>query len=365
MKHTTALRKPFADSISLPAGMIADLIGSSNYHAIPDDALKDEDNVGWVMELDQPVRAQWIERIRWIRLIDRLAENELLCRKNSIFQGFLVGWQRLVLTGAIEPGCAYHELLTKMQSCWFDQTDHPSIQLSLTAWKRYVQAIAHYHTADLVIHTMAEYEQMLTDLGGSFFQVLPFLSETHHQATSYFGMLDQFYNHLRDLREDAEQGICNLPIELLERFGISRDEILQQQAMKNPGYHKMMQFWLEEYLPKLRRKARQLVTTEELHPSWQVLCHWSLYRYQRIDRVFRNCQFDYTQFSQVYWQQVRADLPMMLNQVRHHPDQALPLKFFTQALPTQSPSMQVCGWGKLVFMQPELGRSRFLHEIAN
>ena len=325
--YTTALRSLLADSLSLPEEKIADLVGSSNYQGISDDALKDEDSAGWVMELDQPIRAQWVERIRWIRLIDRFAENELLCKKNSIFQSFLVGWQRLVLTGNVETGCAYYELLTKMQLCWFEQTDQPSMQLSLTAWKRYVRAIAHYHTADLVIHTMAEYEQMLTDLGGSFFQVLPFLSETHHQAASYFGMLDQFYNHLRDLREDAEQGICNLPSELLERFGVSRDEILQQQAMKNPGYHKMMQFWLQKYLPELRCKARQLLAAEDLHPSWQVLCNWSIYRYRRIDRVFQACQFDYTQFSEVYWQQVRADLPMMLNQIRHQPAQALPLKF--------------------------------------
>lgn len=341
MQYTTALRSLLADSLSLPEEKIADLVGSSNYQGISDDALKDEDSAGWVMELDQPIRVQWVERIRWIRLIDRFAENELLCKKHSIFQSFLVGWQRLVLTGNVETGCACYELLTKMQLCWFEQTDQPSMQLSLAAWKRYVRAIAHYHTADLVIHTMAEYEQILTDLGGSFFQVLPFLSETHHQAAGYFGMLDQFYNHLRDLREDAEQGICNLPSELLERFGVSRDEILQQQAMKNPGYYKMMQFWLRKYLPELRCKARQLLAAEELHPSWQVLCHWSLYRYQRIDRVFRNCQFDYTQFSQVYWRQVRADLPMMLNQVRHHPEPVLPLKFSPHGIPASSTHSQL------------------------
>lgn len=80
-------------------------------------------------------------------------------------------------------------------------------------------------------------------------------------------MVDQFYNHLRDLREDAEQGICNLPNELLDHFGVSRAEILQQQAIKNPGYSKMMQFWLEEYLPKLRFNAEQLLFAEDLHPS--------------------------------------------------------------------------------------------------
>ncbi|MEX0268102.1 squalene/phytoene synthase family protein [Leptolyngbyaceae cyanobacterium UHCC 1019] len=328
MKHITALHTPWASSISLQAGIIADLVGSSNYHAISDDTLKDEDNAGWVMELDLPVRAQWIERIHWIRLIDRLAEHELLYPEQPAFQRFLADWQHLELTGEVQPKSADAELFSKMRSCWFNSpTDRASIELSLAAWKRYVQAIAQYHTHDLVIHTMAEYEQMLTNLGGSFFQVLPFLSETQHQAAHYFGRVDQFYNHLRDLREDAEQGVCNLPNELLEQFGVSRDEILQQQAINNPGYPKMMQFWLEQYLPTLRRRAHQLLTVENLHPSWQILYHWSNYRYQRIDRVFRDCQFDYTQFSQVYWQQVRADLPIMLHHVRQHSAQSLPLKF--------------------------------------
>ena len=333
MKYTTALRSPLTDSISPKTGAIASLVGSSNYYGISDDALKDEDNAGWVMELDQPVRAQWIERIRWIRLLDRVAEHELLGEKPFALQSFLADWRHLVSTGKVKPASAYGEMLTAMQLCWFDQPDRCSSQFSLIAWKQYLQAIAHYHTDNLVIHTIAEYEQMLAALGGSFFQVLPFLSETHHQAARCFGILDQFYNHLRDLREDAAQGICNLPNELLDQFGVSRDEIVQQQAIKNPGYYKMMQFWLEEYLPKLHRKARQLLTAENLHPSWQILCHWSNYRYQRIERVFRDCQFDYTQFSQVYWQQVRTELPLMLHHVRH---QSESLKFSSSGIAAQS-----------------------------
>ncbi len=360
MKYTTALCSPVADTIRLREDMIADLVGSSHYDAISDDALKDEDSAGWVMELDLPVRDQWIERIRWIRLIDRLAEHELLGKGQPALQVFLAAWQHLVSTGRVEPGGVYHELLTEMQRCWFDQADQPSIQLSLTAWKRYVQAIAHYHTAGLVVNTMAEYEQMLADLAGSFFQVLPFLSETQHQAASHFGMLDQFYNHLRDLREDAEQGICNLPSELLDGFGVRRDEILQQHAIKNPAYYQMMQFWLEDYLPQLRRKARQLVTAADLHPSWQILCHWSLDRYRRIEQVFQDCQFDYTQFPEAYWQQVRADLPLRLNQVRHHKAQPLPLKFSPQATLAKPANTQLRGLGNLIPMQQPAKRSLIL-----
>ncbi len=347
MKYATGLHSRFTGLISPKTEMIASLVGSSNYRGVADDALKDEDNAGWVMKLDPPVCAQWVERIRWIRLIDRFAERELLDKRQPVnkgqptLQNFLADWQHLVSTGTVKPESAHSSLLNAMQLCWFDQANLPSIQLSLTAWKQYVQAIAHYHTDYLIIHTIAEYEQMLTALGGSLFQVLPFLSEAHHQAAHYFGIMDQFYNHLRDLHEDAKQGICNLPSELLDEFGVSRAEILQQQAIKNPGYHRMMQFWLEEYLHKLRFNAERLLRAENLHPSWQILCDWSTYRYRRIERVFRECQFDYTQFSQVYWQQVRRDLPLMLNHICHHPAQPLPLKFSPQTIPVQPTSVQV------------------------
>jgi phytoene synthase len=367
MKHMRVVLKPLADLTCLQEGMIADLVGSSNYHAISDDALKDQDNAGWVMGLARPIRTQWIERIRWIRLIDRFAEHELLCEGHPALQIFLTGWQHLALTGEVEPNSAYHELLTAMQLCWFAPSQRPSMQLTLKAWKRYLHAIATYHQNDLVINTMAEYEQMLADLAGSFFQVLPFLAENHHQAVSYFGMLDQFYNHLRDLHEDANQGICNLPSDLLDRFGVSRDEILQQQAMKNPGYHKMMQFWLEDYLPTLHRNASQLLAAEDLHPSWQILSAWSIGRYQRIERIFRECEFDYIRFSQVYWQQIRADLPMMLNHARRCSAATSPrllLKFFPPTLSARSFAYGHLGhWKRLVSMQPKFNRSPLMSAL--
>ncbi|MGQ9871784.1 hypothetical protein [Leptodesmis sp.] len=87
----------------------------------------------------------------------------------------------------------------------------------------------------------------------------------------------------------------------------------------------MMTFWLKDYLPQLRHQAYQLLNANSLHPSWRILRDWSVYRYRRIELTFRHCQFDYVQFPEVYWQQVQADLPMLLAQVRsqnavsHHP----------------------------------------------
>lgn len=301
---------------------ISALVGSSCYRAVSDDASKDEDNAGWLLELDAPTRKEWIERISWIRLIDRLAEQELLYSGEPRFQRFLEEWNHLLTTGSLPTQCVFSEILTGIQAAWFGTVPQP---LPIQAWDDYVQAIAHYHSADLVIETLDSYEQMLVDLGGSLFRVLPYLSNRHRQAAEYFGVLDQFYNHLRDLREDAEQGICYLPTEILSQFGVSREEILQQTACQNPGYPKMMRFWLEDYLPQLRRKASQLLDADLLHPSWQILRDWSVYRYRRIELTFRQCQFDYGKFPEVYWQRVQADLPMLLDHMRsqasasHHP----------------------------------------------
>lgn len=292
---------------------IAALVGSSCYRAVSDDASKDEDNAGWLLELDTDIRNEWIERISWIRLIDRLAEQELLYSGEPRFQRFLEEWRDLLTTGSLPDECIFCDILSGIKAAWFGVIPQ---QQSIQSWDEYVGAIAHYHSADLNIETLDDYEQMLIDLGGSLFRVLPFLSDEHRQAAQNFGVLDQFYNHLRDLREDAEQGICYLPTEILHRFGVSRAELLEQTACQNPGYRKMMLFWLENYLPQLRHKVCQLLDVTTLHPSWQILRDWSIYRYRRIEMTFRQCHFDYVQFPEIYWQQVQADIPMLLGYVR-------------------------------------------------
>jgi phytoene synthase len=308
---------------------LAELVGSSRYRAVSDDALKDEDNAGWLMELDTATRRAWIERISWIRVIDRLAEQELLYAREPRFQKFLAEWNSLLATGELPAQCTFSDILLKIQAAWFGSVPQPA---SIQAWDDYVRAISHYHAADLVIDTLDDYEKMLGDLGGSLFQVLPFLPECHRQAAQHFGVLDQFFNHLRDLREDAEQGICYLPAELLERFGVTREEILQQTACQNPGYHKMMAFWLDEYMPQLRSKAYQLFDVYPLHPSWKLLRNWSTYRYRRIEVTFRQCGFDFTQFPEVYWKQVQVDLPMLLEQVRSQLSESHPAVGFSSSI---------------------------------
>jgi 15-cis-phytoene synthase len=298
--------------------LIADLVGSSRYQAVSDDAAKDEDNAGWVVNLEPEVRDQWIERIRWIRLIDRLAEQELLHPQKAVFQQFLADWQHLCHTGHVSPDSVHRQVLYAMQNQWFinSSADTAVHANSLQAWQQYMQAIATYHRPSLIINTFAEYEQLLSELAGSFFQVLPFLAPRYRQAARCFGMVDQFYNHLRDLREDAQGGICYLPNELLNCYGVKRSDLLAQQGHHTPNYFAMMQFWLDDYLPKLWEKGHALLGANDLHPSWQLMRSWSVHRYRRIERTFRSCQFDYTQFPEQYWHQVWQELPALLTQMR-------------------------------------------------
>ncbi|MGG6267358.1 squalene/phytoene synthase family protein [Leptolyngbya sp. AN03gr2] len=290
---------------------VAELVGSSLHHAIADDALKDEDNAAWVMELEPEVRQAWIERIHWIRLADRLAESDLMNGQSGQFQDFRAAWQWLRSTGKVQPAGNHRSLFESMHDRWFVQPD-PIGQLSQKAWNQYLLALDRYNQRDLVLDTIEEFETMLRELASSFFQVLPFLSTQTWHLVGAFGVVDQFYNILRDLHEDAAQGICYLPTELLDRFGVTRTEILELRAYDNPGYRSMMEFWIYEYLPKLRRRAYPFILSPDLHPSWQILRDWSLNRYRRIERVMRHCDYDYVRFPQVYWREVQRDLVLLL-----------------------------------------------------
>lgn len=318
---------------------ISGLVGSSAYTAIADDSLKDEDNAAWVMELEPCVRDEWIERIGWIRLIDRLAENELVDAGSAEFRKFYSGWKWLLLWGRVKSGCAYQDVLTRISTRWFGASSTHIDRLSLWSWNRYMKAIARYHGQNLVVDTLAQYETMLKDLGGAYFQVLPFLAQQHWQGACYFGALDQFFNNLRDIQEDAQQGICYIPADVLSRFGVTREEILQQTACQNPGYPEMMQFLLDSYLTALQQKAYPLIMAEDLHPSWALLRDWSMHRYRRIERVFRECDFDYTQFPKRYWSEVQQDLPALIAQVRQQQMTCQPVKGSLNQVPITIPPL--------------------------
>ena len=229
-----------------PPVSIADLVGSSKYAAIADDSLKDEDNAAWVMFLPPEVAADWIEVISWLRLIDRMAENEWLEGWGSRLQIFRIGWRALLVTGQVLPDDYHADLLTKMHRRWFTGKRGVMDWSPIHAWDEYVDAISEYHRSDMVFETIEEYERMLSRLGGSLLQVCPLLSDSQRLTVRAFGVMDQFFNQLRDLEEDTAQNLCYFPADVLDRFGVDRQELIDRSCFKNDGYHRMMRFWLDK-----------------------------------------------------------------------------------------------------------------------
>ena len=251
-------------------------LASSAHAALGDDALKDFDNAAWVAELPQSIQPAWLQRIRAIRLADRLAENQQLEPTSRRFDRFV-------------PDA-------------FDG-EGPAV---LAAWTRYLAALRAYHGADLRLPTLADHRAMLDRLSGSIFQLVPFLSPQQSEAIRGLGALDQFFNNLRDLAEDAAHGICYFPDDVLARAGLRREDVLGNGWRSSPGWPKLMRFWLDEYLPELERGTAAFVACEDLHPSVARLRSECRARYLRILNHFRRVGFDFRRFAEEYWREVRA-----------------------------------------------------------
>ena len=198
------MKNPTANTVS-----IGELVGSSTYNAIADDSLKDEDNAAWVMFLPRKTAGEWISVISWLRLIDRMAENEWLEGWGSRLQIFRIGWRALLVTGQVLSDDYHQKLLSQMHLRWWDNQDGGMDWASIYAWDEYVDAISEYHRSDMVFETIEEYERMLGRLGGSLMQVCPFLTDDERKKVRAFGVLDQFFNQLRDLEEDTAQNRAN------------------------------------------------------------------------------------------------------------------------------------------------------------
>lgn len=284
-------------------------VASSEYDAIANDSLKDEDNGVWLVGFPRGIQIIWLQHFYWIRWVDRLAEQDQLVRPGGKKFGlFYQAWKRLLKTGKLDPRDQGWPVLQQIAACWFEPSSHHLHQLEIEAWGCYVDAVRDYHQRSLTIATVQDYETMLTRLAGACFQCLPFL-ETHHRAIAGgFGVVDQFYNNLRDLHEDAARGLCYFPNELLDRFGVRRQEILDHSCFVNPGYRRLMSFWINDYLSELRQQQQSLVIQPDLHPAWQCLVAWFLHRYARIEKVMQACQYNFVTFSSQYWQAVRQDL---------------------------------------------------------
>lgn len=317
------LRQRFPPSPGAPPGhpgalalSISHEVGSSRHRALSDDALKDEDNAAFVRCLEPRVREEWLKRLRWIRLVDRLAENEWLEPAARRFTLFCRSWQQFAATGRTAPQDPYARIVEEIGLCWelppprggAKPVAGEAMPVTARAWDAYMAALVDYHRRDLVLSTLAEHDTMLGRLSGHLFQLIPFLSSAATEAIYAFGALDQFMNNLRDLEEDASHGICYLPEEVLGAWRIDRESLLAGSVLGQAGYRRMMSFWLDEHLPALRRCAAAFVEMDLPDPSLELMRSWTLRRHARIERVLRDCDFDFRSFPVRYWTEVRRDL---------------------------------------------------------
>jgi phytoene synthase len=257
------------------AAWSASKFASSSHAALSDDALKDFDNAGWVRALPASIRPAWVERIRAIRLADRLAENATL-----------------------------HVVRTADDSV--PETLEGAAPAAQAAWARYLAALRDYHDRNLRLATIADHHRMLDRLSGSLLQLVPFLLPHHFEAIRAFGVLDQFFNNLRDLAEDAAHGICYFPDDVLARFDLRREDVVSGRCRQMSGWRDLMVYWLDEYLPELERAAARLDSCDDLHPSVARLRSEFRARYARILDTFCAVEFDFERFAEDYWGEVRS-----------------------------------------------------------
>ncbi len=287
---------------------ISKAIASSVGNAIADDALKDADNGFWLQSLPTATQLSWQRRFHCIRWVDRLAEQDFIVQPGGQqFVAFRLAWQKLCQQGYLSEDLQQWQVLQQLAADWF-QPDPTLHQAEIAAWEEYLDAIADYHQAQLIIDNLHDYEVMLDRLAGSCFQLLPDLQVHQRAIARQFGWIDQFYNNLRDLYEDTQQGVCYFPTDVLTQFGLSRSAILDLSCLQHEGYRSLMRFWMEDYLPRLQQQHLTLLQAEDLSPAWQRLTAWFCHRYRRIEQVMQQCDYDFVAFAQQYWPIVDQEL---------------------------------------------------------
>jgi len=273
------------------------------------DQLKDQDAGIWAIGLPEEIQASWKKCCAWIRWVDHLAErDQLLQPGGQQFPAFYAAWQRLKQTGTLAEHDQGWPVLRQIAATWFRDPESAQHGAEIRAWDSYMTAMVEYHRPTLTLATLHDYEVMLERLSGSCFRFMPFLKAEQRAIAGQFGMVDQFYNNLRDLYEDVRRGLCYFPRETLEQFGLTQEAILNQTCWQDPAYFRLMNFWVNEYLPDLRQRNLGLILETDLHPTWRCLTAWFVHRYMRVEQVLRRCNYDVAAFETQYWQVVKQEL---------------------------------------------------------
>lgn len=266
-----------------------------------DDALKDLDNTWFLRGQPEDVRAAWFDRIRILRLVDRLAEAE---RSNPADQGFSVfeeAWYDYQIHGLV------HGHMRDVVRLWLSGHGEEPFR-NASALSSFIDGVGSYTIGGNTPFDVEEHAAMLWSVSGSMFVLFPFVAPEHRFAIGEFGIVDGFWNNLRDLAEDSAAGLCYFPEEELERHGLTRDDVLTGRCIGTAGWDAMMRFWINEYMPTLRERAQPFIEATGLHPSLEALREWSMHRWRRVESVFRSVGYDYRAFQVLYWAEVRREL---------------------------------------------------------
>jgi phytoene synthase len=133
------------------------------------------------------------------------------------------------------------------------------------------EAFLHSMRMDLTVTEYATYDDLYTYVYGSAavigLQMVPILEPTSPEAYPHateLGVAFQLANFVRDVGEDLERGRVYLPLEDLERFGVSRSDL--EKRVVTPEVRAALEFQIAR-VRELEEASRIGITM--LHPSSQ------------------------------------------------------------------------------------------------
>lgn len=277
---------------------LPDLLGSASHHRDSDDGLKDADNLAFLAGQPADVRAVWLERCRLFRWVDQLAEGA-----RWAFGEFLARWRCTEWLGTVPADVRFSAELHALEKVVFWRKCHRTA-FACSSW---LDALAADYGRSLAPVTLEQHDAMVEHVGG-FFRLFPYLTPEQWESIGAFGALDQAWNNVRDIAEDAAAGRCYFPLDSLHGFGLVRRDVFTGHGFAGAGWHDFMSFWLGEHLPRLAERARPFLAATDLHPSVEAMRASCLRRYARVERVLRGLDFDYRAFPAAYAAEVRRDL---------------------------------------------------------
>jgi phytoene synthase len=286
--------------------LLAAAAGSAEGSALGDDSLKDMHVAGWIMRLESGERAEWLERVRWVRILDRMAEESFL-HGTTDFAECCEAWEDLLRGGTAERWHRFASMLQPMRACWFGAGDRPRDDDAIRAFDAYVHAIRRYHENGRGLETMAELEPMLQELSGSILLCMPSVPRALCVEVVALGAADQLYNNVRDICEDAARGLCLWPRELLDHFGVRKAD-LRSGRIDAPRVGAMSRYVIFEIGHRLRRRYPTLLVSGDMSTAWRMLVRDFERRYDAVERALVDSAFDPVQFTETYWRRASADV---------------------------------------------------------